>query len=81
LQIVRRGLCLFFRAPLCLAPAKLRAKPGHPWLLRFVSQPLLRQTRKATNSNGVATLDTPLTDPDMETLRQKLNELIAALRR
>jgi hypothetical protein len=35
----------------------------------------------SANSNGVATLDTPLTDPDMETLRQKLNELIAALRR
>ncbi|MCX7007373.1 MAG: hypothetical protein NTY53_09020, partial [Kiritimatiellaeota bacterium] len=35
----------------------------------------------SNNSNSVATLDTPMNDPDMETLRQKLNELISALRR
>jgi hypothetical protein len=35
----------------------------------------------SANSNGVATLDTPLADPDMETLRQKINALLAALRR
>lgn len=32
-------------------------------------------------SNGVATLDTPMADPDVELLRQKLDELINALRR
>ena len=32
-------------------------------------------------SNGVATLDTPMADPDDEILRQKLDELINALRR
>ena len=35
----------------------------------------------SSNSNGVNTLDTPMPDPDMESLRQKLNELIHALRR
>ena len=35
----------------------------------------------SSNSNGVNTLDTPMPDPDMESLRQKLNELINALRR
>ncbi len=35
----------------------------------------------SANSNGVGTLDTSFSDPDMETLRQKINELITALRR
>jgi hypothetical protein len=35
----------------------------------------------SANTNAVATRDTPLADPDMETLRQKINELLAALRR
>ena len=35
----------------------------------------------STNTNGVQTLDTTFADSDMETLRQKLNELIGALRR
>ena len=35
----------------------------------------------SNNSNGVATLDTPMADPDVELLRQKLDELINALRR
>jgi len=35
----------------------------------------------SNNTNGVATLDTPLPDPDSETLRLKINELILALRR
>ena len=35
----------------------------------------------SANSNAVQTLDSPFSDPDTETLRQKLNELIAALRR
>ena len=38
------------------------------------------QTTSA-NTNAVSTLDTSFADPDMETLRQKLNELINALRR
>jgi hypothetical protein len=35
----------------------------------------------SNNSNGVSTLDTAMADPDVETLRQKLDELINALRR
>jgi hypothetical protein len=35
----------------------------------------------SNNTNAVATLDTPLADPDMEELRQKINELILAQRR
>ena len=32
-------------------------------------------------ANGVATLDTPLADPDSEAIRQKMNELILAQQR
>jgi hypothetical protein len=35
----------------------------------------------SSNSNLVATLDTPYADPDAEALRLKMNELIQALRR
>ncbi|MBL9130323.1 MAG: hypothetical protein JNG86_03935 [Verrucomicrobiaceae bacterium] len=35
----------------------------------------------SANSNAVATLDTPMADPDDEALRQKVNELLLALRR
>jgi hypothetical protein len=35
----------------------------------------------SNNSNLVATLDTPYSDPDAEALRLKMNELIQALRR
>jgi hypothetical protein len=31
---------------------------------------------KSANTNGVSTLDSPFTDPDMESMRQKLNEMI-----
>jgi hypothetical protein len=35
----------------------------------------------SNNTNGVATLDTPFADPDLEALRQKLNEFLLAARR
>ena len=35
----------------------------------------------SANSNAVGTLDTPFADPDAEALRQKLNELLLAMRR
>lgn len=35
----------------------------------------------SANTNAVATLDTPFADPDMEAMRQKLNEVLLALRR
>ncbi len=34
----------------------------------------------APNSNAVSTLDTPFADPDVEALKQRVNELILALR-
>jgi hypothetical protein len=38
-------------------------------------------TGTSNNTNGVATLDTPLADPDSEAIRQKINEMILAARR
>ena len=35
----------------------------------------------SANTNAVATLDTPFADPDLEAIRQKLNELPLAARR
>lgn len=35
----------------------------------------------SSNTNAVATLDTPFADPDAESLRQKLNEFLLAARR
>ena len=35
----------------------------------------------SSNSNGVATLDTPFADPDAESIRTAFNELVLALRR
>jgi len=35
----------------------------------------------SNNSNAVATLDFAFSDPDMESMRVKINELITALRR
>jgi hypothetical protein len=45
----------------------------------FCIQQSLNQS--SNNSNAVTTLDTPFVDPDVEAVRQKLNELILALRR
>lgn len=38
-------------------------------------------SQSSNNSNSVATLDTPMSSGEAELLRQKLNELISALRR
>ena len=35
----------------------------------------------SSNSNAVATLDTPFADPDAEAMRLRFNELVLALRR
>jgi hypothetical protein len=37
--------------------------------------------QESSNSNAVATLDTPFADPDAEALRQAFNALALALRR
>lgn len=38
-------------------------------------------TGTSSNTNAVTTLDTPFADPDLETVRQKLNEFLLAARR
>ena len=35
----------------------------------------------SANTNTLTTLDTPFADPDLEAVRQKVNELILAARR
>jgi len=35
----------------------------------------------SSNSNAIATLDTPFADPDAESMRMRFNELVLALRR
>lgn len=35
----------------------------------------------SSNSNAIATLDTPFADPDAESMRQRFNDLVLALRR
>jgi hypothetical protein len=45
----------------------------------FCIQQSLNQS--SNNSNAITTLDTPFVDPDVEAVRQKLNELILGLRR
>ncbi len=35
----------------------------------------------SNNTNAVATLDTPFADPDLEAVRQKLNEFLLGARR
>jgi hypothetical protein len=45
------------------------------------SQPSSTISGTSNNTNGVATLDTPFADPDVEALRQRFNELVLALRR
>jgi len=44
-------------------------------------QPSPARLAISTNTNAVSTLDTAFADPDMEAMRQKMNELINGLRR
>ena len=39
------------------------------------------EAASSNNTNAVATLDTPFADPDTESLRQKLNEMLLQMRR
>jgi len=61
-------------------PAGPQGEPGPPG---EVTNQQLNDAIASTsaNTNAVATLDTPYDDPEKETLRQKLNELINAQRR
>lgn len=56
-------------------------QPGEVSLTDLNNAQLSTLSQCSNNSNGVSTIDTAMADPDMETLRQKLDELINALRR
>jgi hypothetical protein len=55
----------------------LQGPPGEVSLADFT----VAIANTSSNSNSVAGLAGPYADPDAETLRQKLNELIVALRK
>lgn len=61
-------------------PAGANGSDGPPGEVSFTDLNAAIDTT-STNSNSVATLDTPYVDPDVEELRNKVNELISALRR
>ena len=54
-----------------------KALHGEP----MASQLAAEITMAGSNSNAVTTRDSPFGDPDLEALRQKMNDLILALRR
>lgn len=56
-------------------------QPGEVSLTDLNNAIATSQAQTSNNSNAVATLDTPMADPEVETLRQKVDELISALRR
>ncbi|MBE7494929.1 MAG: hypothetical protein HS117_08290 [Verrucomicrobiaceae bacterium] len=60
-----------------------RGDPGATGPTGEVSQAALDAAIGGTssNTNAVGTLDAPMADPDAEALRQKVNELLLALRR
>ena len=64
-------------------PQGENGSPGDPGPPGEVSSLDLYDAIQGTsaNSNGVLTLDTPFGDPDTEAVREKVNELINALRR
>ena len=69
------------------APFTNQKKPRSRWRAKAapgeVSDSDLSNAIQGTskNTNAVGTLDTPFADPDVETLRQKLDELINVARR
>lgn len=64
-----------------VGPAGPQGPPGEVTQTDLNNAQLNTLSQCSNNSNGVATLDTPMADPDVEILRQKLDELINALRR
>ena len=60
-----------------------RGSDGAQGLPGEISQAQLNSAISGTsaNTNGVGTLDTAFADPDMEAMRQKLNEMINTMRR
>jgi hypothetical protein len=62
-------------------PTGATGQPGEVTQTDLNNGLLTNLTQCSNNSNGVATLDNAFGDPESEDLRQKLNELINALRR
>src|SRR6266446_3451965 len=52
-----------------------------PWILIPIELGQMLAAGSSANSNAVATLDTPYADPAAEELRQKMNEILLAMRR
>ena len=55
--------------------------PGEVTALEIAKGLLNTLNQTCANTNVVSTLDSPFADPDMEVLRQKVNELINMLQR
>jgi hypothetical protein len=62
-------------------PQGPQGQPGEVSLTDLNNGLLNTLNQTSNNTNAVATLDNPFPDPDVETLRQKVNELINMLRR
>jgi hypothetical protein len=62
-------------------PAGPEGPPGDVSLSDLNTGLLNTLNQTSNNTNGVSTLDNGFADPDLEAMRQKLNELINALRR
>ncbi|MFM2168540.1 MAG: hypothetical protein RIS79_2911 [Verrucomicrobiota bacterium] len=62
-------------------PTGATGQPGEVSLTDLNNAQLSTLGQCSNNSNNVATLDTPMGDPESEVLRQKVDELINALRR
>ena len=62
-------------------PQGIQSPPGEVTLTQLNDAISALTANSSENTNSVATLDTPMVDPDSETLRQKMNEIILALRR
>lgn len=62
-------------------PTGATGQPGEVSMTDLNNAQLSTLGQCSNNSNNVATLDTPMADPESEVLRQKMDELINALRR
>ena len=62
-------------------PQGIQGPPGEVTMAQLNDAISAMTANSSANTNSVATLDTPMADPDSETLRLKMNEIILALRR
>lgn len=62
-------------------PAGADGAPGEVTTAQLTADIATAVSGTSSNSNAIATLDTPFADPDAESMRQRFNELVLALRR